>query len=87
MTSVDDAHHDGTLVSTLTPALAEPVTVFVRAVGATRVYVRTVPDGEPQYAEAVADRRSPGGVTWWRAEVPARNPVTRYRFLDRKSVV
>ncbi|MGH3679837.1 MAG: alpha-amylase family glycosyl hydrolase [Natronosporangium sp.] len=76
-------HHDGseTYVPTLAPRLGEAVTVFVRAVGATRVHVRTTPDGEPRFAEAVVDRRTRAGVTWWRAEVPMRNPVTGYRFL------
>lgn len=79
-------HHDGsqTHVSTLTPALGETVSLFVRvpdATGVTRVHVRTTPDGEPRFVEAVVDRRTASGVTWWRAEVPVHNPVTRYRFL------
>jgi alpha-glucosidase len=76
-------HHDGseTYVSTLAPELGETVTVFVRATGATRALVRTTPDGEPTFAEATPDRRTGSGVTWWRAEVPVRNPVTSYRFL------
>jgi alpha-glucosidase len=71
-------HSDGseTYVSTLAPELGETVTVSVRAAGATRVLVRTTPDGEQELIEAVADRSG-----WWRAEVPVRNPVTRYRFL------
>jgi alpha-glucosidase len=75
-------HHDGseTYVSTLAPELGETVTVFVRGSGATRVLVRTTPDGEPHFTEAVVDRRS-GEETWWRAEVPVRNPVSSYRFL------
>lgn len=79
----DLPHHDGseTYLSTLTPRLGEPVTVFVRAARATRVHVRTTPDGEPRFVEAVVDRRTAGGVTWWRAELPVHNPVTRYRFL------
>jgi len=28
-----------------------------------------------------SDRSDPGGVTWWRADVPLRNPLTSYRFL------
>jgi alpha-glucosidase len=78
---LDQPHHDGseTYVSTLTPEPGEVVTVRVRAPGARRVHVRTVADGEPGFAEAVPDRR--GAAGWWRAEVPVRNPVTRYRFL------
>jgi alpha-glucosidase len=80
------AHHDGsaTYVSDPAPALGDEVTVFVRvpaAAGVTRMHARSIPDGEPRFSEAVVDRRTAGGVTWWRARVPVRNPVTRYRFL------
>jgi alpha-glucosidase len=64
------------------PALGDLVPVVVEvpdAFGARRVEVRSTPDGEPRYAEATVDRRGYGS-TWWRAEVEARNPVTRYRF-------
>jgi alpha-glucosidase len=64
------------------PSLGDLVPVVVEvpdAFGARRVEVRSTPDGEPRYAEATLDRRR-GGSTWWRAEVEARNPVTRYRF-------
>jgi alpha-glucosidase len=71
-------HSDGSeaYVSTQAPELGETVTVSVRAPGATRVLVRTTPDGEQDLIEAVSDRGA-----WWRAEVPVRNPVTPYRFL------
>jgi alpha-glucosidase len=83
---VGAAHHDGsaTYVSDPAPALGDDVTVVVRvpeAAGVTRVHVRTTPDGEARFSEAVVDRRTAGGVTWWRARVPVHNPVTRYRFL------
>jgi alpha-glucosidase len=64
------------------PSLGDLVPVVVEvpdAFGARRVEVRSTPDGEPRYAEATVDRRF-GGSTFWRAEVEARNPVTRYRF-------
>ncbi|HEY8472148.1 MAG TPA: glycoside hydrolase family 13 protein [Natronosporangium sp.] len=75
-------HSDGseTYVSTLAPELGEHVTVFVQTRRARRVLVRTVADGEPGFVEAVPDRTA-GAVTWWRAELLVRNPVTRYRFL------
>jgi alpha-glucosidase len=76
-------HHDGSLVSNPAPALGDTVTVFVRVPAGTRVdrmYVRSTPDGEPRFAEAVVDRRDERGQ-WWRAEVAVRNPVTTYRFL------
>jgi alpha-glucosidase len=77
-------HHDGSAryVSTLAPDLGETVTVFVRGPLASgeRLYVRSTPDGEPRFVEAVVDRVE-GGVTWWRAPVEVRNLVTGYRFL------
>ncbi|OFI39249.1 hypothetical protein BIU82_15450 [Arthrobacter sp. SW1] len=47
-----------------------------------RVWLRTVEDGEPRYAEA---RRlaSTDGWDWWEAELHAVNPLVRYRFLLR----
>lgn len=76
-------HHDGseTYVSTLEPELGEEVTVFVRASDVSRVQVRTAPNSEQQFVEAVVDRRDSGNGTWWRATVPIQNPVTNYRFL------
>lgn len=77
------AHHDGSElhVCTLAPGLGDTVTVFVRVAGADRVHVRTTPDGERHFLEARVDRRTGAGVTWWRAQLVVRNPVTRYRFL------
>lgn len=80
-------HHDGSAryVSTLAPALGETVTVLVRVRAgdpATGVWVRSTPDGEPRFAEAVVDRTT-ATDRWWRAEVEMRNPVTGYRFLLR----
>ena len=78
-------HHDGSelYVSDPAPALGDTVSVFVRVPGGTgvsRVHMRWVRDGEPVFTSAVVDRRLRGD-TWWRAELPAHNPVTRYRFL------
>lgn len=78
-------HHDGSplYVSTQAPALGEIVTVFLRgpsSSGVRRVQVRSTPDGEPRFTEALVDRVR-GDETWWRAEVEVRNPVTGYRFL------
>jgi alpha-glucosidase len=77
------AHHDGSSlhVSTLTPALGEQVSVFVRTLGVQRVQLRTVVDGEPRFVAATVDRRTDDGVTWWRADLVARHQVTPYRFL------
>src|SRR5690606_6799938 len=78
-------HHDGSAryVPQQASGLGEQVTVFVRVpvgAGVDRVHVRTTPDGEPCFIEAVIDRRTPTEV-WWRAEIEVRNPVTGYRFL------
>ncbi|WP_320066008.1 glycoside hydrolase family 13 protein [Micromonospora sp. RTGN7] len=78
-------HHDGsaTYVPEQEPALGQSVPVFIRVpAGADvqTVYVRTTPDGEPRFAEAVVDRRT-GSDVWWRADVEVRNPVSNYRFM------
>ncbi len=79
-------HHDGSAlhVSDPAPALGDTVTVFVRVPRGTRVarvHLRRLQDGEPVFSSAVVDRRDAAGDTWWRAELPVANPVTRYRFL------
>lgn len=78
-------HHDGSphYVTNPYPRLGDSVTVFVRTAATSpvsRVFVRTTPDGEPHYREAVVDRIA-GQDIWWRATVEVRNPVCRYRFL------
>lgn len=78
-------HHDGSArhVSDLEPALGDTVSVWLRvphAAPASRVWARSVPDGEPHYVEAVVDRRT-DHETWWRADVELHNPLTNYRFL------
>lgn len=78
-------HHDGSphYVTNLNPQPGESVTVFVRTSASSpvgRVFVRTAPDGEPHYREAVVDRVA-GGEIWWRATIEMVNPVCRYRFL------
>lgn len=78
------AHHDGSelYVSDPHPDLGDSVTVFVRAPAAavSSVHLYWVRDGEPEYAAAKVDR-SDARETWWRADLPAANAVTRYRFL------
>lgn len=78
-------HHDGSAryVPEQTPDLGDTVPVLVRVpadADVRRVHVRTTPDGEPRFAEAVVDRRD-GDDVWWRADVEVRNPVANYRFL------
>ncbi|MFG1801929.1 glycoside hydrolase family 13 protein [Micromonospora carbonacea] len=78
-------HHDGSAayVPEQEPALGQTVPVLVRVpAGADvrAVHVRSTPDGEPRFAEAVVDRRT-GADVWWRADVEVRNPVSNYRFM------
>ncbi|MBL7262241.1 glycoside hydrolase family 13 protein [Paractinoplanes lichenicola] len=78
-------HHDGSelYVSDPAPALGDTVTVFVRVprgTGVSRVHLRWVRDGEPVFTSAKVDHVHHND-TWWRAELQACNPVTRYRFL------
>ncbi|MFI6599999.1 glycoside hydrolase family 13 protein [Nonomuraea sp. NPDC050536] len=65
------------------PELGQRVEVFLRtsnALGVRRVHVRTAPDGEPRFGEAMVDRVTPD-ETWWRAAVTVVNPECGYRFL------
>ncbi|MFD0521658.1 hypothetical protein [Paractinoplanes durhamensis] len=83
-------HHDGSelYVSNPAPALGETVSVFVRVpagLRTSRIHLRWLSDGEPVFTSAVVDRTDATGDVWWRAEMPVRNPVTRYRFLIRTS--
>jgi alpha-glucosidase len=78
-------HHDGSglYVSNPYPDLGDTVTLFVRIpddAGVGRVLLRTTPDGEAEYHDAVADRRA-GSETWWRADLRLHNPEMGYRFL------
>jgi alpha-glucosidase len=78
-------HHDGSAlhVSDQSPGLGDAVTVFLRvpdAADVSRVLLRTTPDGEGEYTDAVVDRRV-RGETWWRAEYRQHNPDMGYRFL------
>lgn len=78
-------HHDGSplYVETQHPRLGDRISVWLRVPAALPldgVWVRSTPDAEPKYAQAVVDRRD-ADATWWRAEVLLRNPITRYRWL------
>jgi len=77
-------HHDGSELYVLDRPddLGGIATVRLRAPrdAAERVMLRYVVDGEPRTAEAVRDG-SADGETWWRAELPMRSPVVRYRWL------
>jgi alpha-glucosidase len=78
-------HHDGSslYVPDDVPALGSTASVFVRIPhgdGATDVHVRSTPDAEAELFPGVVDRTTDTD-TWWRCEVPVRNPGTHYRFL------
>lgn len=79
------AHHDGSplYVGDPAPRIGDKVDVFVRTakgLGASRVHVRSTPDGEPAYFEAHVDRED-GAEVWWRASVPVENAELGYRFV------
>ena len=82
-------HHDGSplYVSTQAPALGQTVQIRLRVPApedasdrVTTVHVRTTPDGESRYVDAVVVHEDEH-ETWWQAEVVVHNPVTGYRFL------
>ena len=79
-------HHDGSplYVSTQEPQLGEAVRMRVRVPrefgGLRSVRVRSNPDREPSYADAVIVHESAVAV-WWQAQVEVANPVHGYRWL------
>ena len=79
-TALEEPHHDGSELYLVErpEELGDTATVRVRVAGgdADEVYLRYVADGEPRTVAATRDE--PG---WWRASFPARNVVTRYRWL------
>ncbi len=79
-----DPHHDGSeLYVVERPQDAGDRAVLrlrTRSGTASKVMLRFVADGEPKAVDAVVDEES-DGETWWRAEITAVNPVTRYRWL------
>jgi alpha-glucosidase len=86
---VHQPHHDGSpsYVDDQAPRLGDTVGVRVfvphRSDGVPApqsVHVRAVLDGEPRFVAAEVEQTD-GAGTWWRAQVRADNPVTRYRFL------
>ncbi len=85
MTAFDLVHHDGSAryVSNQAPELGEVVVVRLRmpkAVQPDAVLVRSVADGEPRIIKAKRIR-SAGSDSWWEAQLPIVNPLTRYRWL------
>jgi alpha-glucosidase len=79
-----EPHHDGSelYVVERPEELGANAVLRMRARtgAADKVLLRFVCDGEPSTVEAVVDEEA-DGETWWRAELTAVNPVTRYRWL------
>lgn len=78
-------HHDGSplYVSNSAPTIGDVITLRMCTSASERpqgVLVRTVRDGEPH--NVVAELESvDGDCAWWRADLPIRNTITRYRWL------
>lgn len=78
-------HHDGSaLYAPQSVSLGDPARVRVRVPAqwgsASRVWVRSVQDGEPRY-DAARNLGERDGWVWWEATTLVTNPVARYRFL------
>ena len=78
-------HHDGSgLHAPQKAALGEAARLRLRIPeawgNASRVWLRSVHDGEPRYT-AAASLGVADGWAWWEAELAVTNPVARYRFL------
>ncbi|UKA50762.1 glycoside hydrolase family 13 protein [Arthrobacter sp. FW305-123] len=78
-------HHDGSgLHAPHTVTLGDTVRLRVRIPQgwgpASKVWVRSVQDGEPRY-DAGIRLGSAGGWEWWEAAMLVVNPVAKYRFL------
>lgn len=78
-------HHDGSALHVPASAtLGGTVRLRIRIPQgwgpASRVWVRSVQDGEPRY-DAALKLGLADGWEWWEAEMLAANPVARYRFL------
>ena len=78
-------HHDGSGLHA--PQQVAPgdeallrVRVPARWGRATRVWLRSIQDGEPRYAPCTGLGEA-DGWKWWEATMTVTNPVTRYRFL------
>lgn len=78
-------HHDGSaLYAPRSVSLGDTVRLRVRVPQnwgpASRVWVRSVQDGEPRY-DAARRQGSADGWDWWEAAMLVANPVARYRFV------
>jgi alpha-glucosidase len=84
-TALSSPHHDGSAryVPNDAAEVGETVPVFLAVPhedGATDVHLRSTPDAEAELFDGSIDRITKT-ETWWRCDVPVRNPGTHYRFL------
>jgi len=75
-----EPHHDGSELYVERFEDSAELRLRVPDGAADSVFLRYVRDGEARTVEATAAART-AGETWWRAEVPLRNPVLSYRWL------
>ena len=78
-------HHDGSgLHAPRQVALGDEALLRVRVPAgwgrATRVWLRSIQDGEPRY-EPCTGLGEADGWAWWEGAMTVTNPVARYRFL------
>ncbi|HEX9086762.1 MAG TPA: glycoside hydrolase family 13 protein, partial [Arthrobacter sp.] len=78
-------HHDGSaLHAPQLLALGDEALLRLRVPAgwgrATRVWLRSIQDGEPRYEPCTGLGEADGWV-WWEAPMTVTNPVARYRFL------
>ncbi|NQD87345.1 glycoside hydrolase family 13 protein [Paenarthrobacter sp. CM16] len=82
-------HHDGSTLYVSTPepgavSLGDTVRLRIRVPQgwgpASKVWVRSIQDGEPRYDAAIR-LGSADGWDWWEAAMLVANPVAKYRFL------
>ncbi|WP_458107387.1 glycoside hydrolase family 13 protein [Arthrobacter sp. R3-55] len=82
-------HHDGSTLFVSTPepgpvSLGDTVRLRIRVPQgwgpASKVWVRSIQDGEPRYDAAIR-LGSADGWDWWEAAMLVANPVAKYRFL------
>ncbi|MGG5173346.1 glycoside hydrolase family 13 protein [Pseudarthrobacter sp. J1738] len=78
-------HHDGSTLYVPEPiVLGQPTRLRIRVPQAwgttTRIWIRSVQDGEPRYNEATKTSDADGWA-WWEGQMLVVNPVAHYRFF------
>ncbi|NDJ54211.1 MAG: maltodextrin glucosidase [Chloroflexi bacterium] len=83
MTWHNSIHHDGSLVSDLTPDFGATVTIRLRAAAAAPIesaYLRIEPDGEQAFRK-LEKVSTDDSNQWWEVQLSIVEPRNRYRFL------